>query len=215
MIEAFRVQSIKNYLSPIAESWKDCVQYNIKLQPVPIKAITTSKYIRETIEERKIGKIKEVKASFVIDSEAIAIRLEWKDLNKNDKVESYRDFVDACAVMFPIKPGASVMTMGSEEAPVNIWFWRADGKFYDVISRGLGTTQRRKSEKSGLRCFWHHDGIRWGVVFTRLLASDAREFVDLSPPKETGVAFAVWEGGNRERGPLKAYSGDFITFILR
>lgn len=183
----------------------------INMQPVPNKAIVTSKYIRETMSEVKYGKIREVLVSVCRDYEKIAVVMEWEDKSKDDAILSYESFVDACAVMFPIKEYASVMTMGSEDAPVNIWLWRADGKFYDVLSRGLGTAKRRDPKESGLIAFGHYSGANWTVVFIRTLrVENSNEYVDLSPPKTTGIAFAVWEGSNRERGPLKAYSGEFI-----
>jgi len=215
LIVVKRVERVDPYLSPISESWKFVEQKTVKLQPVPLKAVTTSKYIRETLDEKKFGKVGEVRVCAVADESSIAIRVEWDDASRDDAVRSYRDFVDACAVMFPMNAAASVMTMGSEEAPVNSWLWRADGRVYDIISRGLGTTQRRSPEKSGLGCKWIHDGRGWVVVFSRKLEADGVEFVDLKPPKDTGVAFAVWEGSNRERGPLKAYSVDFMSLLLR
>jgi DMSO reductase family type II enzyme heme b subunit len=215
MIEANRVASVENYYHPTSPLWDECSQYTIPLQPVPTKAVTTSKYVRETIPETRIGKVREIRVNVITDGEMVAIRLEWEDAIRNDKIENYRDFVDACGVMFPIKPEASVMTMGSQDSPINVWYWRADGRFYDVISKGLGTTQRRRPEISGLRCLWDYVGTTWIVVFARPATADGVEFADLTPPKDTGIAFAVWEGSNRERGPLKAYSGDFMSFILR
>ena len=182
----------------------------IKMQPVPTKAIVTSKYIRETMKEAKYGKVREILVGVCRDDEKIAVVMNWEDKSKDDAILSYESFVDACAVMFPVKGYSSVMTMGSEDAPVNIWLWRADGKVYDVLSKGLGTTKRRDPKESGLIAFGRYSGANWVVVFIRRLRIENSEYVDLSPPKTTGVAFAVWEGSNRERGPLKAYSGEFI-----
>lgn len=183
----------------------------IKMQPAPTRAIVTSKYIGETMNEAKYGRIRELLAGACRDDEKIAIVMQWEDKSKDCALLSYESFVDACAVMFPIKEYASVMTMGSENAPVNIWLWRADGRVYDVISRGLGTTKRRDPKTSGLVASGYYSEGKWTVVFIRSLAvENPEEYVDLSPPKTTGIAFAVWDGSNRERGPLKAYSGDFI-----
>ncbi|MEM4541424.1 MAG: ethylbenzene dehydrogenase-related protein [Archaeoglobaceae archaeon] len=190
--------------------WKKIKLMPIKMQPVPAKAIVTSKYIRETISEAKYGKIGEILAGVCRDDEKIAVAMQWEDKSKDDAILSYDSFVDACAVMFPIKGYASVMTMGSEDAPVNVWLWRADGKVYDVLSKGLGTTKRRDPKTSGLIAQGQYSDGKWKVVFVRPLSVKIPDFVDLKPPKVTGIAFAVWNGSNRERGPLKAYSGDFI-----
>jgi|Deesub1362A_J573_1020465.scaffolds.fasta_scaffold01733_12 DMSO reductase family type II enzyme heme b subunit len=202
------------FRNPHSRLWDSLTVYEVELQPVPLKAVETSKYIRDTLREENIGAIELVSVQLAHDGNTIAIKMEWKDPNRDDRIESYRDFVDAAAVMFPIKEGASVMTMGSEEAPVNIWLWRADGKYYDIISRGMGTTLRRKPVISGLSCSSDYSDKKWRIVFSRPLAGDGRETVDLSPPKTTGIAFAVWEGSRRERGPIKSYSGEFIGLIV-
>ncbi|MCS7144502.1 MAG: ethylbenzene dehydrogenase-related protein [Archaeoglobaceae archaeon] len=183
----------------------------IKMQPVPAKAVVTSKYIRETIDETKYGKVGEILAGLCRDEEKIAVVMRWEDKSKDDTISGYGNFVDACAVMFPIKEYASVMTMGSEDAPVNVWLWRADEKFYDIISKGLGTTKRRDPKTSGLTAHGQYSEGKWTVFFIRPLQSkNPEEYVDLTPPKTTSIAFAVWIGNNRERGPLKSYSGDFL-----
>ena len=60
--------------------------------------------------------------------------------------------------------------MGSKEAPVNAWFWRAD--FKDVprntIAHGLGTTQFSKQMPDPAKSTWGHGA--WAVVFARPLA---------------------------------------------
>lgn len=213
-VKVKRVKSLGDAFDPNSGFWNTLVVYEIELSPVPLKAVETSKYIRDAIRQEDIGKIDSVSVQLAHDGETIVIRMEWEDPSKDDKIESYRDFVDAAAVMFPIKEGASVMTMGSEEAPVNVWYWRADGKIFDIISRGIGTTKRREPEISGLKCFSDYFDGKWKVVFSRPLKGDGRETVDLTPPKTTNIAFAVWEGSNRERGPLKAYSGEFIGITL-
>jgi complex iron-sulfur molybdoenzyme family reductase subunit gamma len=107
------------------------------------------------------------------------------------------------------------MTMGSEAAPVNIWLWQADGlRGYEVIARAISTTLRRDPGLSGLECHSLHAQGHWQIVFTRPLKADGVEFVDLSGRRRVGVAFAVWEGSNRERGPLKAFSGEFQDLTL-
>ena len=117
--------------------------------------------------------------------------------------------------MFPIKPGASVMTMGTPVAPVNMWLWQADREApFDVLSQGIGTTTRRDPLLSGLCGKGVYSGGRWRVVMSRPLEGDGIEFVNLAGKRVLKVAFAVWEGSNRERGPLKAFSGEFQDLTL-
>jgi hypothetical protein len=49
---------------------------------------------------------------------------------------------------------------------------------------------------------------------SRLLEGDGIEFVNLAGKRVLTVSFAVWEGGSKERGPLKAFSGEFQDLVL-
>lgn len=199
---------------PLADRWTEARAETITLVPVPVQAVDTSRYVRDAHTEADVGAVEEVTARGVYDGEALAISLRWRDETRNDHVEDSTEFADKAAVAFPLAPGASIMTMGSDRAPLNAWYWRADrSEPYDVIARGLGDTERREGAVSGLRCRAAHGDGRWHVVFTRPVGPSEDEFVDLAstPP---GIAFAVWEGQNAERGPLKSYSGEFRNLVI-
>ena len=54
-----------------------------------------------------------------------------------------------------------------------------------------------------------HASGRWHVTLSRAVgAADGR--VGFAPGGETRMAFAVWDGGNRERSGRKSFSGDFV-----
>lgn len=195
--------------------WERAPTFPLPLTPVPTGSIDPSKYVRDTVPERSIGAIEEVRLQGMMNDRTLALRLEWRDETPDRTVESGAGFVDKAAVMFPLREGASVMSMGSPEAPVNIWYWRADGSGpYDVLAQGMGTTERRGADLGGLSCDAAHDGDRWHVVFRRALSAADETVVGLDGRRSIGVALAVWEGSNRERGPLKAYSGEFRELIL-
>lgn len=151
----------------------------------------------------------------VWDGRRLSLRMEWEDPTEDSHSTGTTSVPDGAAVMFPMTPGASVMTMGSPEAPVNIWLWQADRAApFDVLSRGIGTTTRRDPSLSGLSGQGAYAGGRWRVVMSRALEGDGIEFVNLAGQRVLKVSFAVWEGSHRERGPLKAVSGEFQDLIL-
>lgn len=196
-------------LTPDDEVWETVDDEAVTLTPVPLNAIDTSTYIRDALSEDDIGAVEEVRASCIHDGTTVAIRLSWEDASRDTVIEDTDEYVDKAAVAFPIEPGASIMTMGSERAPINAWYWRADRtQPYDVIGRGFARTERRDPGQSGLQSTAQYSEDTWSVVFTRTMGADGDEFADLAD-LPTGISFAVWEGSNRERGPLKAYSGEF------
>lgn len=194
---------------PTGDGWSTVDETTITLRPVPVNAVDTSRYVRDTVREDDIGAVSAVTIGAVRTPSEIGVRLCWADESAETTVTDSTEFADKAAIAFPLSPGASVMTMGSTQAPINAWYWRADRpQPYDVLAEGLGHTTRREPTTSGLETEATHDGSHWRVVFRRSLHSPGGDYVDL----ERGVggyAVAVWEGRNRERGPLKAFSGEF------
>ena len=122
---------------------------------------------------------------------------------------------DCVAVMFPLTPHASAVTMGSPTDPVNAWYWKGNLKAhaFDVVATGYGTSGRHLDTSHPIRCSAHHASGQWQVVLSRSLAgADGR--VSLKPGGDIGMAFAVWDGGNRERSGRKSFSGDFVRVSL-
>ncbi len=201
--------------SPNADLWRHIPAYRLQLTPVPVAAVETSPYVRRVFRHGKTGVISAVTVQAVCDGRHLSIRLEWEDAAEDTHMTGATSFPDGAAVMFPLKPGASVMTMGSPAAPVNIWLWQAYRETpFDVLSRGIGTTTRRDPLLSGLCGKGEYAEGRWRVVLSRRLEGDGIAFVNLAGMRVLQVAFAVWEGSNRERGPLKAFSGEFQDLIL-
>lgn len=198
------------------DRWEAAPESVLPLTPVPLQSVDPSKYVRDAVSEESVGAVDAVRLRGIVNETAIALRLVWEDPSPDWSLNSGGDFADKAAVMFPLRDGASAMSMGSPEAPVNIWYWRADGSGpYDVLAQGMGTTERRGSDLGGLSCDAAHDGDRWHVVFRRPLSTADETVVGLDSRRSIGVALAVWEGSNRERGPLKAFSGEFRELVLR
>lgn len=105
-------------------------------------------------------------------------------------------FFDAAAVMFSKQPAAGAIApslqMGDAEHPVEIYYWNAARGAMLMQAQGRGTTRRtglsfpaRGAYQTG----------QWSVTF---------ELPDL--PAGTPLAFAVWNGGQKDRDGRKYFS---------
>jgi hypothetical protein len=112
------VPSVKGDLTgpdPKSAVWKDAPEVSVMLmaQPmvVPRPAATTTA---------------ELKVQAVHNASWLAIRLRWKDKDRNE-AGRLGEFSDAAAVMFPVKPAENPppVMMGAKDMPVHIFHWRA------------------------------------------------------------------------------------------
>jgi len=114
------------------------------------------------------------------------------------KVQTEADdrFFDAAAVMFPAKPGSDAIApslqMGDAEHPVEIYYWNATRGAMLMQAQGRGTT--RRTGQSFPANSTYQNG-QWSVIF---------ELPDL--PSGTTVAFAVWNGSQKDRDGRKYFS---------
>ncbi len=74
----------------------------------------------------------------------------------------------------------------------------------DQIAEGWGTLTAKLEQLAEGRGVWENGA--WKVVITLPLASGGPDSPRLAPGAKTMVAFAVWEGANREVGARKAWS---------
>ena len=105
-------------------------------------------------------------------------------------------FFDAAAVMFPAKPGpgsiAPSLQMGDAEHPVEIYYWNATRGATVMQAQGRGTTRRTGQNFPAIGTYQNG---QWNVIF---------ELPDL--PAGTTVAFAVWNGSQKDRDGRKYFS---------
>jgi Ethylbenzene dehydrogenase len=105
-------------------------------------------------------------------------------------------FFDAAAVMFPAKPGpdsiAPSLQMGDAEHPVEIYYWNATRGAMVMQAQGRGTTRRTRQNFPANGTYQNG---QWNVIF---------ELPDL--PAGTTVAFAVWNGSQKDRDGRKYFS---------
>ncbi len=55
----------------------------------------------------------------------VAIYLSWKDASKNDQILHQSFFGDGAGIQFTESPDPPLFAMGTKDAQVNIWYWRA------------------------------------------------------------------------------------------
>jgi len=114
------------------------------------------------------------------------------------KVQTEADdrFFDAAAVMFPAKSGSDAIApslqMGDAEHPVKIYYWNATRGSMVMQAQGRGTT-RRTGQNFPANSTYQNG--QWNVIF---------ELPDL--PAGTTVAFAVWNGSQKDRDGRKYFS---------
>ena len=104
-------------------------------------------------------------------------------------------FFDAAAVMFPAKPGTAMtpsLQMGDAENPVEIYYWNATRGAMLMQAQGRGTT--RRTGQSFTASGTYQSG-QWNLIL---------ELPDL--PTGTPLAFAVWNGGQKDRDGRKYFS---------
>ncbi len=94
--------------------------------------------------------------------------------------------------------GTGVPTASAQQ-PVNGWYWRPDlEEPLSVIAKGLGTSARQAGAGIAATAAYADGG--WTLVVSRPLGSNRPGSALLALGATTKVAFAVWQGANRERG---------------
>jgi complex iron-sulfur molybdoenzyme family reductase subunit gamma len=139
----------------------------------------------------------------------LALHVEWPDAAAAREIGIGR-FADGVALQWPVSygPGRALpyVGMGHVEAPVTLWFWRADGGFETLAAEGFGTLTRQVPDGAQARGEWKSG--TWRVVFKRALATAGEQRVHVDPGRRglVPVAVAVWNGEAAERNGLKRLS---------
>lgn len=146
--------------------------------------------------------------------EKLLVQLSWRDPTRDAtalaevpntppetrfrKVQTEADdrFFDAAAVMFPTGPRSDAIApslqMGDAEHPVEIYYWNATRGAMLMQAQGRGTTRRTGQDFPAHSTYQNG---QWNVIF---------ELPDL--PASTTVAFAVWNGSQKDRDGRKYFS---------
>ena len=205
-MKAVKIQLVtRTLLNPAAQQWAKVPAEEISLAGTPLHQ-QPSRYLRTAWAGKPLGAVRFLKVQAAHNSKDIMFRLEWADETDNTNHGDGSQFPDAAGILFPLNGDAPLESMGSANAPVNAWYWRAnaaDDEAQNLIARGLGTVETTEKSSTQARARWA-DG-RWEVVFARPLKTTG-EGVKLSLGKSAKVAFAVWEGSSQERAGLKSFS---------
>ena len=203
-------------MNPEAGLWRGLETRLFYMAPTPLNGNPAIKKISPFLEKSTDhGSVKELSVAGVHNGDSLALLLSWPS-ERNDEIADLDQFVDGVAVMFPLTPNASAVTMGSSGDPVNAWYWRAnlDGVAFEVLAEGYGTSARQQGEgKSQVIAGAVHREGRRHVVLSRPMniGSGRAHFV---AGQTARMAFCVWDGGNRERAGRKSFSGDFVPVTL-
>jgi DMSO reductase family type II enzyme heme b subunit len=208
MVNAQKVSASDSaMLDPASSEWASVRSVSLTLQPTPITA-QPSQYIQEKWKDAPYGVARSMTVRAAHNGERLYFHLSWADETHDHAIRDTNQFADAVAVLFPVNGDAPLQSMGSPQAPVNAWYWRADlEEPLSIAAQGTGTTRRNQDPELGASGA-HGDGA-WGVVIRRRLDSAQPEFVSLAPGASGKVGFAVWQGSNQERGGLKAVTLDW------
>src|SRR5512140_59190 len=139
-------------LDPVAPAWNGIPGEALTMDATPL-ANQPSEYIKASRDARQIGKVKNLMVQSVHNGADIFFRLTWEDGSQNTEITDTLQFPDGCGVLMPLNAGTAgggdppIDEMGSKDAPVNAWFWRADfkDKPHNTIAKGLGSTQFSKT----------------------------------------------------------------------
>lgn len=207
--------STEALLDPQAGIWPSTEATQIALIGAPV-AMQPTEAVRNTWEGKSTGTVERLSARAVHNGQVLAMRLEWENPTENNQLSDSTSFIDAAAIAFALGAGAATaITMGSPEHPVNLWYWRADEnrRGLHLRARGIGTSETLDTESVRGNGLWRQG--RWHVVIARALLPGAqRHAVRLTAGGKTEVGFAVWNGANRERGGIKAFSTDWTALHL-
>ena len=129
----------------------------------------------------------------------IAFLLTWNDATQNDTVNGVDEFSDRAGIMFSAQQKCR---MGSPNNPVNIWFWHAaKGVVNNIVAGGLGTITMTGDDN--IQVISNYANGQWQVVMSRpLVPINSDNQVDLTNGNSP-MAFARWDGSNRERNGKK------------
>ena len=189
-------------LDPASREWNAVRASELTLRPTPITA-QPSLYVQAKWNDEPYGILARLAVRAAHDGARLYFRLFWMDETNNEGIRDTDQFADAAAVLFPVNSDAPLQSMGSPEAPVNAWYWRADLEDpLSITAQGTGTT--RRTQDTELQAQGHHSNGAWNLVICRRLASSGEGYISLTPGVSGKVGFAVWQGANQERGGLKA-----------
>ncbi|RJP74292.1 MAG: hypothetical protein C4532_02950 [Candidatus Abyssobacteria bacterium SURF_17] len=194
--------------------WASAKEYALDTAATPL-ANQPSPYIKATREEKDIGKITRVNIKSVHNGKEIFFYLKWKTPEANLSIGDLSTFPDGVSLLFPMKDDVDtpIKEMGTQDAPTNSWYWRADfdNKPKNQIAQGLSTSLYTENSSIIANSEWKNG--EWKVVMARAFEVP-EEAIKLAAGKKKSIGIAAWEGSAGERGGVKAFSKEWRDFVL-
>ncbi len=214
-IVAARVSASRDELlkldSPV---WSNGNEYTIEMASTPL-ANQPSPYIKATRDEKELGKVAQVVLKTLHNGKDIFFRLRWKSKEANLTIGDLNTFPDGVALLFPMKDGKDtpIKEMGTQEAPTNAWYWRADfeNKPKNQVSEGLSTSLYTDDSSIFANSAWK-DG-EWTVIVGRAFEAP-EQAIQIAAGGKKSIGIAAWEGSAGERGGVKAFSKEWRDLVL-
>jgi steroid C-25 hydroxylase gamma subunit len=199
-------------LNPSSSRWTRVKGDMVSLEGTPVQ-LQPSRYIRAKWSDRPTGTVRALKVRSAHNGRQIFFHLEWQD-DELDDGKSGSSFPDAAGILFPLNGDAPLQTMGAPKAPVNAWYWRADDESpRNVVATGVGTATHTDGGALVSQASWNKG--TWRVVIGRSLRAPRNtQAVAIKAGSPTKVAFAIWEGGQEERGGIKSFSNGWQELTL-
>ncbi|MFW5924417.1 MAG: ethylbenzene dehydrogenase-related protein [archaeon] len=155
-------------------------------------------------------------ATDAVDVEAVRtestlyVRMTWDDDTMNASTNDTTAFADAAAMQIPANETSNPdIALGSQDTPVNVWYWNAAEGTEEIVAGGQGTIT--EVDQPAIESQAVHEDGTWTVVMERSLSADAENRAALDTETDVDVAFAVWDGANGERSGHHAVS-EWFTY---
>ena len=182
-------RTTEDLADPAAPGWSAAQSATVSLGAVPLDAQPTE-YIQVAWADRPYASVHEADVAVAHDGTNLWVRISWADPGGES-----REFPDGAAAAVSCGANGAPATVGSPEAPVELWCWHEGRDAKRVVSRGPGVVSA--ADAAGLRaCGTGADG-RWTVTLGGPIAA-------IGDPSRLGVV--VWNGANEGRAGLGAVS---------
>jgi len=199
---------------PGDEIWNRLPEYGVELLPAP--AVHPSVALRQG---DALGDPLPLYFSVASDRERLYVKLRWNDDSRDVETRSNR-FRDGVAIQFALTDGdATSHMMGGPQNPVNIWYWRSDrNQAENLAAAGFGSTtllaEQVVSANAAYVMARQAEGNEWTVVLSRPLAAAGEHTATFEAGLTQAVAFAVWDGSEKQRDGHKRASSGWIHVDL-
>jgi dimethylsulfide dehydrogenase subunit gamma len=192
--------------------WERLPEYRVAMLPAP--AVHRSVELRVNYD----AEASYLNMTLAKTSERFYVRLRWVD-NTRDTTTAFDRFRDGVAVQFSLGDDETSYMMGDgPDSAVNIWYWHSDEDAVQNLAAGgpRSTTLLEEQPVSGESQYLNKDGDpnEWTVVMSRPIEAQGEHNVSLNRDV-VPMAFAVWQGAEKERDGFKRVSDGWILLDMR